>query len=481
MQDAPRLLEGIAALDSQQLLCLSEPQLQGFLAAVGASELQRAVHAMQHAALRHHQQQQNAAVRPAATAAAAAGSDSSTLVQLQQDLASDLMSAYKSGSGELVVRPHTLMLMTGQRLMAAAQQAPQLSPLQQTPLAAAVAGCLAERETQLLQSREQGAAVTGLHLLNAFMLRRKFDRSVFDQFDRQLAGQLAGERQLVLDLPAQCAVLAAASGTSSQQLHVSTVPVAVFAYPLLQEQQMLTGAAEQASRAELSSWLFVAPQMQVWQQLVLALRQLKKRQQAGVQQQPEKQATQAASSDGQQPLQEPQQQQQDVKQLGSLQDCRKQADKLLQDLQLQAQDLMWLQQQLNTPAAAAAATASPAGAGALVKVERVPQADASDVVQQQQQQQQRHQQVAVLCQQKAGQAVLLKPGWMHVVVNHAANVKVCLEFVGPADVAVCAVAQHELQQGSQELPSIKMGPVVLTLLQQWCAYCRQQERQMQQR
>jgi hypothetical protein len=215
----------------------------------------------------------------------------------------------------------------------------------------------------------------------------------------------------------------------------------------------------------------------------LALRQLKKRQQAGVQQQPEKQATQAASSDGQQPLQGPQQQQQqDVKQLGSLQDCRKQADKLLQDLQLQAQDLMWLQQQLNTPAAAAAATASPAGAGALVKVESVPQADASDVVQQQQQQQQqRHQQVAVLCQQKAGQAVLLKPGWMHVVVNHAANVKVCLEFVGPADVAACAVAQHELQQGSQELPSIKMGPVVLTLLQQWCAYCRQQERQMQQR
>jgi hypothetical protein len=467
VQDAPRLLEGIAALDGQQLLCLSEPQLQGFLAAVSASELQRAV---------HQQQQQHTAARRASTTVAA-GSESASLVQLQQDLAAQLVSAYKSGRGEVVVRPQTLMLMTGQRLLAAAQQAPQLSPLQQTPLAAAVAGCLAEREVQLLQSREQGAAITGLHLLNAFMLRRKFDQ--LDQFDRTLAGQqqLAGDRQLVLDLPAQCAVRAAASGTSSQQLHISTVPAAVFAYPLLQQQQMLTGAAEQASSAVLSSWLFVAPQLQVWHQLLSALRQLKKRQQASVQQQQqqqqqqEKQATEGPSSDGQQSLQAPQQQQQqDVRQPASLQDCRNQAEQLLQELHLQAQDLTWLQQHLNTAAAAAAATASPAGASAAVKVESTPQADASA-----------QQRVAVLLQQKAGQAVLLKPGWLHVVVNHAANVKVCLESVGPADVAACAVAQHELQQGIQELHSIQMGPVVLTLLQQWCAYCRQQERQLQQR
>jgi hypothetical protein len=469
VQDAPRLLDGRAALDGQQLLCLSEQQLQGFLAAVSASELQRAQHAAQHASRRRQQQQNSSAkASPSGAATAAAGSNSSSLAQLQQDLAADLVSAYKTGSGEVVVRPHTLMLLTGQRLMTAAQQVPQLSPLQQTPLAAAVAGCLAEREAQLLHSREQGAAVTGLHLLNAFMLRRKFD-----QFDRARAGQLAGERQLVLDLPAQCAVVAAASGTSSQQLHMSTVPSAVFAYPVLQGQQMLTDDAEQASIAVLSSWLFVAPQLHLWQQLVRGLQQLKQHQQQQVQQL--KQEADGASSNGRQSPKVPKQQQQDARQLTSLQHCRVQAAQLLQELRLQPGDLAWLQQQLNAPSPAAAAAASPTGANAAVKVESVPQADASGTLQEQQQQ------VAVLIQQQAGQAVLTKPGWMHVVVNHAANIKVCLESVGPADVAACAVAQHVMQQAGQELDSIQLGPVVLRLLQQWCAYCRQQEQQLQQR
>jgi hypothetical protein len=44
-QDVPCLHEGIAALDGQQLLHLSERQLQGFFEAVLDSELQRAVHA----------------------------------------------------------------------------------------------------------------------------------------------------------------------------------------------------------------------------------------------------------------------------------------------------------------------------------------------------------------------------------------------------------------------------------------------------
>uniref|UniRef100_A0A383VCC4 JmjC domain-containing protein n=1 Tax=Tetradesmus obliquus TaxID=3088 RepID=A0A383VCC4_TETOB len=433
VQDVPCLLGGTSALDGQQLLCLNESQLQGFFAAVLDSELQRAVHAAR-------QQQQQKAQEVSGSAA--------QQQQKQQQLAAQLMAAYKAGRGEVVLRPRTLMLVTGQRLMAAAQQVPQLPPLQQTPLAAAVAGCLAEREVQLLHIRQQDAAVTGLHLLNAFILRSKFDQ------------RLAGKRQLALDMPGQCAVLAAAAGTCSQ-LRVSTVPAAVLAFPLLQEQQMASAAAEEAGSGDavLSSWLFVAPELAAWQQLVEQLQELKSRQQQ-------------------------QQQQQSGRRPATLQQCKAQAEELLLGLQLQPQDLAWLQQQLNQ---ARPAQPAPAAAAA-VKQEPMPDADAaaaaaaagggaSSVPQQQ---------VAVLLQQQAGQAVQVKPGWLHVAVNHAANVKVWMEFVRPADVAACAAAQHALQQGAdsssssggggQALGGAQLGPVLLTVLQQWCAYCHQQER-----
>jgi hypothetical protein len=363
------------------------------------------------------------------------------------------------------------MLMTGQLLMAAAQQVPPLPPLQQTPLAAAVAGCLVEREMQLLHSREQDSAVTGLHLLNAFMLRSKFD------------SRLAGQRQLAVDMPGQCAVLVAAAGTQSE-LRVSTVPAAVCAFPLLPEQQMLAAAADQASSVVLSSWLFVAPELHAWQQLVQELQQLKRQQkQQGPAVQKEKRLTDDRSKDSQlSPDQVQQQQQKSSRQPTTLQQCKVQAEDLLLDMRLQPLDIAWLQQQLNKsraePAPAAAAAAG-------VKEERMPGADAGAAASSGSQQQQ---QVAVLLQHTAGQAVQTKPGWMHVVVNHAANVKVWMEFVRPADVAACAAAQRALQQGadsssssgSQALGGTPLGPVLFTVLQQWCAYCHQQERQLQQ-
>jgi hypothetical protein len=370
--------------------------------------------------------------------------------QQHQQLALELMSAYTAGRREVLVRPHTLMFITGQRLMAAAQAVPQLSPLQQTPLAAAVAGCLVQRELQLLHSRAQDAALTGLHLLNAFMLRNKFDP------------KLAGQRQLGLDMPGQCAVTAAAAGTNSE-LRVSTVPAAVFAFPLLQEQQVLAGATEQAGGMLLSSWLFVAPQLRVWQQLVQQLQQLKQKQQG--QQQQQQQGEQQQGQEHQQPL-------------ASLQECKMQAEDLLRSMQLQPSNLAWLQLQLNRCTAADHTVTSS------VKEESTVLAFTGATIEQQRQQQQR---VAVFVQQRAGQAVQTKPGWLNVTVSHAAHVKVSVECLQPADAAACAAAQLALQESGDSssssrqevLEGVQLRPLLLKALQQWCAYCQQQEQRLQ--